>query len=165
MWYVLWTKEGEEEKTRVMINSHIDHRLFTRCIVPYRKKREFHDGKSVIVQKLLFPSYVFIETDDIHEFAQQLQWYPGKNVILRAGDFCCPVGKEDEHFLTKMLNRQDVIEISEGYMDDRGLHVVSGPLKGYENHIKKVILRRNLAVLEMTLYDRKVETRLGLDLN
>ena len=165
MWYVLWTKAGEEENTRQMIGDYVDHRLYTRCIVPYRKKREFHDGKSTVVKKLLFSSYVFVETDHIREFAERLRWYPGKNVILHAEDLCTPVSKEEEYFLSKLLNNQDVIDISEGYMDDGGLHVVSGPLKGYEDYIKKVISRRNLAVLELTLCDRKVETRLGLDLN
>ena len=163
MWYVLWTTAGDEEKTREMINTHVDHSLFMRCIVPYRRKREFHGGNSMFVDKLLFPSYVFIETDQIEDFAERLRWYPGKNVILQTGNFFCPIYEEEEYFLTDMLNKNDIIDSSTGFLDGDRVRVVSGPLRGYEDRIKKVIWRKSLAILEMTLYDRKVETALGLD--
>ncbi len=163
MWYVLWTYTGDEEKTRRMINDHVDRDLYARCIVPYRRKREFSGGSSTLVEKLLFPSYVFIETDHISEFAEQMRQYPGKNVILQTGDAFSPIETEEEYFLTKMLNKNDVIESSCGYMDGDRVKVISGPLKGYEDRIRKMIWRRSLAILEMTLYGRKVQTALGLD--
>ena len=76
MWYVLWTNKGDEEKTRRMINDHVDRDLFTRCIVPYCRKREFFRGASTFVEKLLFPSYVFIETNNISDFANHMRQYP-----------------------------------------------------------------------------------------
>lgn len=163
MWYVLWTTAGTEEKTREMVNAHVDHSLFTRCIVPYRRKREIHRGISMFVTKLLFPSYVFIETDRIDDFAKRLRWYPGKNVILQTGDFFCPIYEDEEYFLTDMLNKDDIIDSSSGFMDGDRVRVITGPLRGYEDRIKKVIWRKSLAILEMTLYDRKVEAALGLD--
>ena len=146
-----------------MVENHVDHSLFTRCIVPYRRKREFYGGTSIFVEKLLFPSYVFVETNRIEDFAERLQWYPGKNEILATGDYFCPIYKEEEYFLTSMLGPDDVIDTSTGYMDGDRVKVVSGPLMGYEDKIRRIIWRKSLAVLEMTLYDRKVKTTLGLD--
>ena len=164
MWYVLWTTTGTEEKTRDMVNGYVDPSLYSRCIVPYRRKREIHRGISMFVNKLLFPSYLFIETDRIKDFAKRLQWYPGKNTILKTGDFFCPIYKEEEYFLTDMLGENDIIDSSDGYMDGGRVRVISGPLKGYEDRIRKVVRRKSLAILEMTLYDRKVEAALGLDM-
>ena len=159
MWYVLWTKAGDEKKTRSMVNNFVDHSLFTRCIVPYRRKREIHNGVSMFVEKLLFPSYIFVESNNINDFAKRLQCYPGKNVILRTGNYFCPI----YDFLTDMIGENDIIDSSNGYMDGDLVKVISGPLQGYEDRIKKVIWRKSLAILEMTLYERKVETALGLD--
>ena len=78
MWYVQWTKKGDEEKSGNMVNDHVDYSFFTRCIVPYRGKREIHRGMSMFVEKLLFPTYVFIETDGISDFRQYLQCNPEK---------------------------------------------------------------------------------------
>ena len=146
-----------------MVNDHIDHSLFTRCIVPYRRKREIHKSMSMFVEKLLFSSYIFVESNNINNFAKCLQCYPGKNVILRTGNFFCPIHEEEEYFLTGMLGENDIIGSSTGYMDGERVKVISGPLRGYEKRIKKVIWRKSLAILEMTLYERKVETALGLD--
>ena len=93
-----------------------------------------------------------------------MRQYPGKNVILQTGDSFSPIYEEEEYFLTKMLNKNDVIESSNGFMEGDQVKVTSGPLKGYEDKIKKIVRRKSLAFLEMTLYDRKVETALGLDL-
>ncbi|MBQ6505586.1 MAG: antiterminator LoaP [Flexilinea sp.] len=163
MWYVLRTSEGNEESTRQMIETHIDRRLFTRCIVPYRKKRHFHQGRSWVIQQLLFPSYVFIETDHIDEFMKRIQWYPGRNMMLTTDELCCPIYSEEEYFLTKLLNEQDVIDISEGYVEGDRLHVISGPLVGQEEHIKKVVWRNGVAILEMNFFNRTNRIRLGLD--
>ena len=163
MWYVLWTKAGDEEKTKSMVKDHIDHSLFTRCIVPYRRKREILKGMSMFVEKLLFSSYIFIESNNINDFTKCLQCYTGKNVILRTGKFFCPIYEEEEYFLTDMLGENDIIDSSTGYMEGDRVKVISGPLRSYENRIKKVIWRKSLAILEMTLYERKVETTLGLD--
>jgi len=83
MWYGLWTKAGNEKNTKSMIENHVDHFLFTRCIVTYRRKREFYGSDNIIVEKLLFPSNIFVETNHIEDFAKCLQWYPGKNTIMR----------------------------------------------------------------------------------
>ena len=163
MWYVLWTKAGNEENTKSMIENRVSTSLFTRCIVPYRRKREIHGGVSMFVEKLLFPSYIFVETTRIEDFAKHLQWFPGKNKILTTGDYFCPIYKEEEYFLTSMLGPNDIIDTSTGYIDGDRVKVVSGPLIGYEDKIKKIIWRKSLAILEMTLYDRKVEAALGLD--
>ncbi|MBQ6503659.1 MAG: antiterminator LoaP [Flexilinea sp.] len=163
MWYVLWTTAGSEEKTREMINTHVDHSLFTRCLVPYRKKREFHGGESTIVRKLLFSSYVFVETESIREFAERMRFFPGKNVVLSTGHEFCPIYREEEYFLTKLTDSRDVIDISRGYMDGNRVKVISGPLSGFEDRIRKVNWRQGLAVLQMNLFYRTVDAFLGLD--
>ena len=163
MWYVLWTTAGTEVKTREMVNVRVDYSPFTRCIVPYRKKREFHGWESTIIRRLLFSSYVFVETDQIDEFAKYMRRFPGKNIVLSTGNVFCPIYKEEEYFLTKLLDSRDVIDISRGYLDGDRVKVISGPLSGFEDRIRKVIWRQSLAGLQMNLFYRTVDAFLGLD--
>ena len=164
MWYVLWTNTGREEKTRQMIYTYADPALYTRCAIPYRLKRHYFKGKSYIAKLILFPSYVFIETDHIKELVNDIKWFPGFNVVLHMDDIYCPIYKHEEFFLTQLINEKDLIEISEGYMEGDRVHVISGPLLGREGQIKKVSARNGIAILEITLFHRKAEVRLGLDL-
>lgn len=164
MYYVLWTSTGNEESTRQMIKNYVDPALYSRCIIPYRLKRHFHGGKSEIVKMILFPSYIFVETDSIESFIQAIKWFPGFNVILHTDDFYCPIYKHEEYILENLVNEHDIIDISEGYMEGDKIHVISGPLKGREGFIKKVVRRTGVAILEMTIFNRTTQVRLGLDL-
>ncbi len=161
MWYVLWTNAGTEDKTRNMIDDHVDRSMLTRSIVPYLRKREIHKEIRIYVDKLIFFSYVFVETDHIRDFAKLLQWYPGKNFILQTGDFFCPIYEEEEYFLPDMLNFSDIIDSSNGYMDSVWMKETCGPMGECENRIKKVVWRKCLAIMEMALFGRKVEAALG----
>ena len=164
MWYVLWTSTSREENTRQMINTYADPALYSRCAIPYRLKRHWYKGKSRLVKLILFPSYVFVETDRITEFADNIKWFPGFNVVLHMDDLYCPIQKHEEYFLTKLLSDRDIIDISEGYMEGDKVHITAGPLLGQEGHIKRINRRQGVAILELNLFHRLTEVSLGLDL-
>ncbi len=164
MWYVLWTTTGREESTREMVQTRIDPKLFSRVAVPYKRKKFYRAGKGEIVTTILFPSYVFVETDRIEDFVTAVKCLPGFNVILHTDDFYCPISRQEEYFLTKLMNDRDIIDISSGYREGERIIVTSGPLKNLEGEIKKIIARRGTAILEMNVFGRSVEVRLGLEL-
>lgn len=164
MWYVLWTTTRREEFTRQMINRNIDSSLVKRCAIPYKLKRHFHGRSSDFVKILLFPSYVFVETDNIEEFAQELKTFPGFNAILSTDGFYYPISKHDEYILTQLLNDHDIIDISEGYMEGDKVRITSGPLLGQEANIKMIRRRQCVAVLEMNIFNRVTEVSVGLEL-
>ena len=164
MYYVLWTNTGSEEKTRQMIHEYADPAFYSRCIIPYKLKRHYFGGKSKLVKIILFPSYIFVETDHIKEFVNNIKWFPGFNVVLHADDLYCPLHKHEETLILKLLNDREVIDISEGYMEGDKVHITAGPLLGQEGLIKKVKPRQGIAILEMNVFNRTTEVYLGLDM-
>ena len=164
MFYVLWTNTGNEEKTRQMIYEFADPALYTRCLIPYRLKRHYFGGGSRLVKLILFPSYIFIETDRIKEFVNNIKWFPGFNVVLHMDDLYCPVYKHEEQLILKLIDDHGIIDISEGYMEGDTVRVTSGPLVGMEGSIKRIKRRQGAAILEMNIFNRKTEVSLGLEL-
>ena len=164
MWYVLWTNTGREEKTRQMIYKYVDPALYSRCMIPYRLKRHYFGRSSSLVKIILFPSYIFVETDNIQDFANDIKWFPGFNTILHMDDIYCPLHKHEEQLLLKFTNTQDVIDISKGYMEGDHVHITSGPLVGQEGLIKRIKRRQGAAIIEMNVFNRITEVSLGLEL-
>ena len=164
MYYVLWTSTGREEKTRQMINDFADPSLYSRVLIPYRLKRHYYKGKSHIAKLILFPSYVFIETDRIKELVNDIKWFPGFNVVLHMDDIYCPLYKHEEQLILKLINNHDIIDISTGYMEGDNVKVTSGPLVGMEGNIKRIKRRQGAAIIEMNIFNRVTEVSLGLDL-
>ena len=164
MWYVLWTNTGREEHTRQMIYNYADPALYSRCAIPYRLKRHYFKGKSHIAKLILFPSYVFIETDSVKEFVDNIKWFPGFNVVLHTDDLYCPIYKHEEQLLMILIKDSEVIDISEGFMEGDRIRITSGPLLGQEGIIKRVRPRQGVAVIEMNIFNRTTEVSLGLEL-
>ena len=164
MYYVLWTNTGNEEKTRQMIYDFADPALYTRCLIPYKLKRHYLGSTSRLVKIILFPSYIFIETDHIKEFVNNINWFPGFKVVLHMDDLYCPLYKHEEQLILRLINDHDIIDISTGYMEGDKVKVISGPLLGQEGNIKKVKRRQGVAILEMNIFNRVTEVSLGLDL-
>ena len=147
-----------------MIYSYADPSLYTRCVIPYRLKRHYYKGKSHIVKLILFPSYIFIETDHIKDFVSNINWFPGFNVVLHTDDFYCPVYKHEEYILTELTDDHGIIDISEGYIEGDKIRIIAGPLVGQEGNIKRINRRQGVAILEMNIFNRVTEVSLGLEL-
>ena len=164
MWYVIWTTTGREEYTRDLIQKFVLPDLYNRLVIPYRRKKHFQNGKSFIVENIVFPSYLFVETNCIKDFVTALNTLPGFSVVLHTDDFYSPVYDHEVNLLMKLMNDHDVIDMSTGYMEGEKIRIVSGPLRGFEGQIKKVIRRRGIAILELNIFNRPTEARLGLEL-
>ena len=164
MYYVLWTNTGQKKKTRQMIYQYADSALYSRIVIPYRLKRHYYNRTSRIVKLILFPSYIFIETDHIEEFVDNIKWFPGFNVILHMDDIYCPVYEHEAIILNRLISENDIIDISQGYMEGDKVHVTNGPLVGMEGQIKKVKPRQGVAILEMNIFNHTTKVILGLEL-
>ncbi|MBQ9891098.1 MAG: antiterminator LoaP [Firmicutes bacterium] len=164
MWYVIWTYTGQEEKTRGYIERFVDPSLYSRCAIPYMAKIEKHGGIRVKVEKLLFPSYVFVLTDHIDEFADALHRIPGFTVVLHTGDFFQPLAPHEEYILSRLIGSTDVVDISTGFLTGDTVSITYGPLKGLEGQIKKIDRHRRIAILQMTMFDRTTDVKVGLEI-
>jgi len=164
MWYVIWTYTGREEQTRDLIEDRVPHDLYSRISVPYMEKIEMIGKSRRIVQKLMIPSYIFIDTDrvvELHEALRKLNVFAN---ILHNGELFLPLDGHDEFVINKLTKDGDTVRISHGFMDGDKVRITSGPLKGLDAYIKRVYPRKATAVIEMTVFDRSTEVKVGLEI-
>ena len=164
MWYVIWTYTGREEKTKGYIEQFVDPDLYSRCAIPYMVKIEKRQGVRTRVEKLMFPSYVFVQTDRIDDFADALHRIPGLTVVLHTGDFFQPLSAHEEYVLSRLLGPTDVVDISTGFIAGDKVSITSGPLVGLEGHIKRIDRHRRTAIIEMTMFNKTTDVKVGLEI-
>ena len=164
MWDVIWTYTGQEEKTRGYIERFVDPDLYSRCAVPYMSKIEKRAGKRVVVQKLMMPSYVFVETARIDDFADALHRIPGFTVVLHTGDYFHPLSEHEQYVLGHLIGDSDVVDISTGFCLGDKVSVISGPLVGLEGYIKRIDRHHRSAIIEFTMFDRTTDIKVGLEI-
>ncbi|MCD7764295.1 MAG: KOW motif-containing protein [Lachnospiraceae bacterium] len=74
-----------------------------------------------------------------------------------------PLSDEEVDFLLRFGGEEQVVEISKGVFEGSRVKVISGPLVGKEGLIKKIDYHKRKAILEVEMFGRKQQIRLGLE--
>ncbi len=115
-------------------------------------------------QKVLFPGYVFLVSDDPEALFLKLKCVQGMTKMLGYGQEIVPLYPEEEEFLKKLGGEKQVVEYSMGIMENDQILVTSGPLQGMEGCIKRVDRHKRMAWLEIEMMGRLVEAKVGLEI-
>ncbi len=164
MWYVIWTTTGQEEKTEALIEKLVDHDTYKCCLILYKNKFEKRKGERQKVRKKLLPSYIFVESDRIEDFSEQLQKLPGFNVVLSSEKEYQPLREREVQIIEKFAGYGSVIDTSVGYIVGDHIVVTEGPLIGCEGLIKKINRHKRIAIIEMNMFDRVTDVSVGLEI-
>lgn len=161
MWYVMQVYTGQEMEIARQCRERVT-REGEEVFVPRAERMRRARGEAELVKTVLFPGYVFIETEDPEGTYLRLKSIKAMTKLLKTGEEITPLYPEEEVYLRRIGDEGHVAGYSEGYLKGDKLVVTSGALKGSEGLIKKVLRHKRLAVLEVPLLGRKVEVTLGL---
>ena len=164
-WYVLYVIGGKEKKICDFLEKEEDWEVFT----PYKEVVHKVKGERVIVNKLLFPSYVFIETTLIpSDFRQRLlkkrQQIQGILKELKYEDNISALTEKEQAYLSRLMNDDKVVSLSKGEIIDGQVIIVEGPLMGYESSIKKIDRHKRRAILEVEINGNIMEVNVSLEI-
>lgn len=149
MWYVVFVRGGYETRVKDELNRKGKGEAF----VVTREKLHRKAGETVKVIDLLFPNYVFIETEMDHaDFTDYFYKVKNENSTLvkqiRHDLIGTPPLREEEvAFLERLLNKERLIESSVGFIVDDKVVVTEGPLAGLESFIKFIDRHKRIAIL------------------
>lgn len=163
--YVFQVKTGLETKVALQLQRHVEGDK-TACYVPRFVTTQKKNGEWIQVRKVLFPGYVFVETNDIEAFAARLH-DALVSIRLLCQEDGTPLQVQDEEIdWISMLadNVTKTVDMSEGVIEGDEICITSGPLKGQEARIRKIDRHKRVAFVEMQLLGRTKTIRLGLEI-
>ena len=67
MWYVMQVRTGREEETISMVRQYTTNSHMGECFLPRYEQKKKYAGAWHLVQALLFPGYVFVETEEMEK--------------------------------------------------------------------------------------------------
>ena len=168
MWYVIQTITGNEEKVIEVIQRVVVHQVYERCFLLKREAVWRIRGACKVHTELLFPGYIFVETQSPEEFYRQLKEVPLYTKILgkEESEFF-PVSKDEEMFLKRLLNKdhENTVRLSAVKVDENGMIIeCSKPLKPYLEYVIKKRIRLRYVIVRIHLFGRDRELLLGIRL-
>lgn len=169
MWYVIQVITGDEEQIVIQCRKRLgeddsEGAFLRRCFIPYTKRKRKYRGEWHMEQKILFPGYVFLVSDDPESLFLHLKRIQGLTRLLGCGEEIVPISKQEESFLQKLGGESQVVEYSMGIIEQDEILVTSGPLQGMEGYIKKLDRHKRVAWVEIEMMGRTVEAQVGLEI-
>ena len=170
-WYVIQTTTGREEELTDVLKSMLPQTICEKSFFIRRETCWRLKGKHKIQQEVLFPGYVFVQTQAPETLFYQLKKVPKLSKLLSDGEEeFLPVREEEQEFLeaidVEQFNRdmQDLLDGKEVYLvkrseiqvDEEGNIVWAGtPLSRYIGNVVRKRIRKRYVVIEKELFGKK----------
>lgn len=164
MWYVLQVRTGTEENIRAQCEKLLSESVLLDIFIPrYEEKRKVA-GEWQTRTKILFPGYLFIDTDLPEELFLELWRVNGFARILETGGEFVPLTEKERSFLLQLGGKEHMVEISEGIIENSRLQITAGPLLGMEGIVRKVDRHKRKAWIEVEMFGRRQLLEIGLEI-
>lgn len=162
-WYVVHTYSGYENKVKADIEKTIMNRslqhLITDLQVPVEDVVEEKDGKKKIIQRKVFPGYVFIKmvmNDD--------SWYVVRNtrgVTGFVGPGSKPVPLTDDEIISMGIKEEVVMDIDLEVGET--IRITAGPFEGFMAIVQEIVFDKQKVKALVDMFGR--ETKIEIDFN
>ncbi len=142
MLYLLSCQEQEEQSIVSFCKEHLSQRAIQDVfLLTYGRMRRY-ERTWHLERKILFPSYVFLETEDSKRLSVELREYSN---FAKQVDLLIPVNREEEILLRELYGKKRHLGISRGVIHKGITKVIEGPLVGMEDRICKIDRHKRLA--------------------
>lgn len=161
MWYVIQTQTGKEEELLLFMRKMLTEGIYKRSFALKAEWPKRYDGQWQLHVKLMFPGYIFVETETPQRLFKGLKKIPQFSKLLSCDKYeFVALKKEEEIFLMNLINvgrdESFVIHPSKILVSQDGrVKVKSGALKQYEQEILIINLHKRYAVVKINMLGEK----------
>lgn len=165
-WYIINVHVGHEEKVAEALKQRADSldladKIF-QTLVPKEKQVEVKNGKKRIVNKRIFPGYVFVQMVMTEETWFAVRNTPGVTGFASAvsGQDPQPVSDEEVARITKRMDA-DVAEHKVQFKVGDVISINDGPFKGFDGAISEIDSQKGKLKVMVNMFGR--ETPVEID--
>lgn len=151
-------------KHPLSVSALISSNVLERCFIPYYQQKKRFQGEWHIQERILFPGYVFLITQDPEKLVNGLRKVIGLTKLIGTGDEIVPLVQEEIDLLMKIGTDKQLVEMSSGIIENDRVQILAGPLMGMEGNICRIDRHKRMAYMEIEMFGRTVEMKVGLEI-
>lgn len=137
MWYVIQVAGGREEETAALIQKQISPDVMRESFIPRKERIKKFRGRWRQVQEILFPGYVFTETEQPEALFLELKHVTRLTKLLQDGkSFFIPLSREEEKMIRSIGDEMHVTRVSRVKVEKREKSKQGIEIKGENSIIK-----------------------------
>ena len=165
-WYIVGAQSSREKSVseRIIKDGEMGELVgkIGQVIVPTEKSFHLKDGKKFQREKVLFPGYIFVETNSPTELKYHLKGVNGAHGFLtnRAGDVESLTQAEVNRMLGVQKQKEESIEMGTNFLTGESVKVLHGPFAEFIGTIESV--KEQKVKVEVMIFGRKNLIELAL---
>ena len=166
MWYVIWTTTGKEDIIKLEFETLVPREQYHDIKIFTRERKQKYRGVWQMRKERLFPGYLFLdaEPEKIQDIRMALKRATEFSMVLKSGDALVPIREEEERFIRRLAGDTMNVAVSVGVIENEKVIIKEGPLIGMEGLIKRIDRHKRMAVLEVEMFNRISEVKVGLEI-
>lgn len=167
MWYVIQTATGQENILKDMIQKVIPKEYYRECFYFTREYAEKENDKWNVYHAVLFPGYLFIDTDMPEKVYYVLKSIPKLTKLLKnEGKDFLPVSEDEKRFLENIQSEGHLVKRSlVNLNDERKIISAQGAVGKYFHYIVKQKLRKRYVIIRQNFLGKERTILLGIKLD
>ena len=164
-WYVVHTYSGYENKVKRNLeyrveSSGMQEHIF-RIVVPVEEEVDIKEGQRRVVERRVFPGYVFVQMRMDDEAWYLVQNTPGVTSFVGSGSRPTPLRDEEvERILRRIEAEEPTVRVS--FREGQRVRIVDGPFSDFHGIVDEIDMERGKVRLLVSFFGR--ETPVELDL-
>lgn len=169
MWYVIQTMVGNELKIKEQIDAKIPQDICSECFYIRYENIWKKSGSSNISVEVLFPGYLFIDTDSPVELYEVLKDIAGFTSVLSDRDekkkTFLKINSKEQELLENLINGDSEHIVRVSYVrrnKDKRIDYAKGPLENYIDNIVSVDYHHRRAFIEVPFLDTIRRIKMGI---
>lgn len=164
MWYVLETRQGEEEKCKIQCEHALDAGSYSHIFIPRYMRMKRYEGTWHTELNVLFSGYLFIDTE--YPDAIEKALVPLQRLVrpVCVGKEFVPIYAQEQRFLQEIMNANYIITMSKGNIIDGQYDILEGPLKNKAAAIRRLDRHKRVAEIELSLFGQTRRVKAGLEI-
>lgn len=126
-----------------------------RVIVPTEKSFHLKNGKKVQREKVMYPGYIFVETNAVGELKYYLKAVNGATGFLtnRAGDIQSLTQSEVDRMLGVQKQKEENIEMGNQFFPGEDVKILDGPFANFLGTVES--MKEQKVKVEVLIFGRK----------
>lgn len=139
--------------------------MLERCFVPKAEVMRKYEGTPRLVTLILLQGYVFMLSRNGSELARQLKAlsFPVRLVGEQETTYI-PLSTHEQQWFSAVLDSTSTMRFSRGYIEQGQTYVTEGPLRGFEQRIRKIDRHKKLAYIDIDMIEQRTTVRAGLEI-
>lgn len=167
-WYIVRAQSNRERSVSEKIMKEAEKgdlmNKVGRVVVPFEKSFFMKNGKKVVREKVMYPGYIFVETNAIGELKYFIKGCNGASGFLtnRAGDIQALQQTEIDRMLGVQKEAEEK-EIETTFVYDEEIKIIDGPFNGFVGTIEEIREKDQKVKVGVLVFGRKTLMELSIN--